>query len=138
MLCQYCHQQEAAYRFFYNYNGLAGDVHLCAGCAASLYNQYQEYMNLRFGHWKTEPAQSDAAEQAQPNASQWEAFFSDDTLKAMDNSSRIPADAGEEIKLRRKLGELRAQLRKAVSAEEYEFAARLRDEIASAENKVTP
>jgi protein arginine kinase activator len=45
------------------------------------------------------------------------------------HSGRIPVGAGGKIRLRRKLDALKADLRRAVEAEEFERAAVLRDEI---------
>lgn len=42
---------------------------------------------------------------------------------------RVPKSAGEEIKARRQLEQLRADLKSAVEAQEYEKAATLRDQI---------
>ena len=47
--------------------------------------------------------------------------------------SRIPADAGADIKRRRELGALREQLNAAVQAEDYEKAAELRDKLRAME-----
>ncbi len=48
--------------------------------------------------------------------------------------SRIPADAGEDIRRRRELGALREQLSAAVRSEDYERAAELRDRLRAAES----
>ncbi|MCM1149687.1 MAG: UvrB/UvrC motif-containing protein [Butyricicoccus sp.] len=46
-----------------------------------------------------------------------------------ETESRIPADAGEDIRRRRELGALREQLAAAVQAEDYEKAAELRNKL---------
>ncbi|MBQ9411717.1 MAG: UvrB/UvrC motif-containing protein [Oscillospiraceae bacterium] len=43
--------------------------------------------------------------------------------------SKIPADAGEEVRARRETEALRQQLADAVAAEDYELAASLRDQL---------
>ncbi len=50
-----------------------------------------------------------------------------------ETESRIPADAGEDIRRRRELGALREQLASAVQAEDYEKAAELRDKLRAME-----
>lgn len=50
-----------------------------------------------------------------------------------ETESRIPADAGEDIRRRRELGALREQLSAAVQAEDYEKAAELRDKLRAME-----
>lgn len=47
--------------------------------------------------------------------------------------SRIPADAGADIRRRRELGALREQLNAAVQAEDYEKAIELRDKLKAME-----
>ncbi|HEX3027359.1 MAG TPA: UvrB/UvrC motif-containing protein [Clostridia bacterium] len=49
---------------------------------------------------------------------------------------KIPGRAGKELKLRRELNTLKQKLNDAVSAQEYEQAAQLRDEIKELEKKV--
>lgn len=49
---------------------------------------------------------------------------------------KIPATAGRQLKLQRELTSLRQQLNDAVSAQEYEKAAELRDKIKELEKKV--
>jgi len=48
----------------------------------------------------------------------------------------FPLDAGEKIRRRRRLAELREKLRRAVEREDYETAATLRDEIFRMEKEV--
>ena len=50
-----------------------------------------------------------------------------------ETESRIPADAGEDIRRRREAGALREQLSAAVQAEDYEKAAELRDKLRAME-----
>lgn len=51
------------------------------------------------------------------------------------HASSIPDDAGEEIKRKREITELKHQLKAAVKAENYEQAIILRDKIKELENK---
>lgn len=50
-----------------------------------------------------------------------------------ETESRVPADAGEDIRRRRELGALREQLNAAVQAEDYEKAIEFRDKLRSME-----
>lgn len=50
---------------------------------------------------------------------------------------KIPGTAGREIKLKREVESKRKQLQEAVIAQEYETAAKLRDEIKELEKRVT-
>lgn len=45
------------------------------------------------------------------------------------HSGKVPQRAGAELKVKRRLLDLRKQLNKAIDKEEYELAAKLRDEI---------
>lgn len=49
---------------------------------------------------------------------------------------KVPSRAGSHLRLGRQLDQLRAQLREAVAREEYERAARLRDEIRALEQRL--
>ena len=50
------------------------------------------------------------------------------------HNGRIPASAGAELSSKRQLEELKSQLKTAISNEDFENAARLRDEIRTLEN----
>jgi len=52
------------------------------------------------------------------------------------HSGKVPARSGETIKVRRTIEELRAELARAVEAEEFEKAAKLRDQIKDLEKKL--
>ncbi len=45
------------------------------------------------------------------------------------HKGKLPKNAGEKISQKRRLGDLKKQLQKAIEAQEFEQAARLRDEI---------
>ena len=131
MLCQYCNCNKADYRFFVNFNGQVSDVHLCAECTGRLSAQFQEFYNHMkpfMGGWRPE---------RQEEATSFGEFgvVPGETGKRPRHNP-FPTVADEDFSQRRKLGELRAQLQKAIQAEEYETAAKLRDEILRTENKV--
>lgn len=127
MLCQHCNHNQAEYHFVVNYGGQVGDVHLCPECAQTLARQYQSWVN--------EPAYGGMQAFFAPGYQTAGGSFGYQGVSAAD---RFPAEADEAFKQRRLLGELRARLKQAVTAEEYEEAARLRDEITRAEKSGVP
>lgn len=52
------------------------------------------------------------------------------------HSGKVPSRAGAQVQLGRQLEQLRARLREAVAREEYEEAARLRDQIRALEQRL--
>lgn len=127
MLCYHCNENQADYRFLVNIMGNMGEVHLCGDCV----KQFQQYAGSLFqdahNHvqatgWNLSGAPVDAGQTDAPPRPLGEDPF--------------PLDAGEDVKRRRKLNELKSQLRMAVSSENYERAAMLRDEIAKNEKGV--
>lgn len=128
MLCQYCNQNEADYRFFINYDGQVSDVHLCSECTERLNTKFYEfYDHIKpfMGGWRPE------GESEYP-------LFEELGCVSQESAARpgrnpFPTEVDEGFRQRRRLAEMRVQLQKAVQAEEYETAARLRDEIQSTE-----
>ena len=127
MKCEHCGKNEATFYYKSNINGVVKEVHLCGDCAAEL--GYTEHLRGAFrpmhlfsdpfepffgslgAHLLTEfpsPVEEKVAEQAKPLV-----------------------DENEQNKLReqRQRNALQAQLKSAVEAEDYETAARLRDEL---------
>lgn len=70
-----------------------------------------------------------APEAAQVDAAQVDAAQTDTTQTAPEKTDNIPEDAGEEIRAKRELIQLRQEMKNAVEAEEFEKAAELRDKI---------
>lgn len=124
MLCQHCNHNEADYHFVVSYGGQSGDVHLCAGCAHKLAHQYQNFFASQMPYlgWAMQSGQAwdTPARFAYPD-------------REPEVAERFPKEADSVLQRRRWLGELRYKLSQAVKAEDYEAAAKLRDEIASAE-----
>jgi len=56
-------------------------------------------------------------------------------MQASPKENRIPVDAGEDVKRRRELNKLRNEMSTAVKSENFEEAARLRDEIYNLEQE---
>jgi len=98
----------------FNYMGEDREIHLCEDCTRRLYQYY------RMAHYAAQP------DVWPPKAHAGHRL----------GDTPFPEDAGDAVKLRRRLNGLRVQLDEAVAAEHYEAAARLRDEIAEVEKEV--
>jgi len=121
MKCYNCSHSEADNRLLINYMGHSGEVHLCAQCL----EDFKKYATSIL---------SEVKENGVPQSYNWPNI----ELRAAQVSTpqSFSPDAGEKIKLERRLGELREKLRVAVEAEDYETAAVLRDEIYRIEKEV--
>lgn len=154
MKCQYCGKNEANYHYRSNVNGKIAEQHLCHECAAamegSVFSRAQRETNY------DDPLQSLMSPTGFNCDSLWDnmakGFFRDfggypqvvminpsinrqgaprppADVQASPGEKLIPADAGEDVKRRRELNRLRSEMGTAVKSEEFEQAARLRDEI---------
>lgn len=136
MICERCGRNEATFYYRENVNGRERELHLCADCARE---EGVGGENIFQGFFRAMP-------------SMWEPFFSPLREERMAYSlpvtqrSRIsPAQSeaeekisgaeDEALRLRREQSILHEQLRDAVEREDYETAARLRDELKRLENK---
>lgn len=115
MKCQYCHENEAENTFMVQFPGGMQEIHLCARCTEGA-KRYVEMAHQ--SHPESFPA--------------WGAGTPDRKV----GDSPFPDDAGEDIRQRRRLNALRARLTDAVANEQYETAARLRDQISEVEKDV--
>lgn len=149
MKCEKCNEREANFFYTATVNGQTTQRRLCSECAA------QEGLDKAFGFGReslfedffSEPfgmldsffgrrslfggmmpsmmtlprslfAPTESAERTQTSAPAQE-----------ESETKIPVDAGEEIKTGRELRALKHQLREAVKAEDFEKAIELRDKI---------
>lgn len=114
MLCQHCNKNEAEYHFSITNGFQAGEVHLCKECAELLGNQYMEYYRKMapFGWQMTN-----------------QGAFSEKPTLGFSGTQPDITQLDEDFAYRRKLSELRSRLQYAVDKEDYETAAKLRDEI---------
>lgn len=120
MKCQHCHQNEATLSFVVNWMGIEQEVHICEECAIK-WRQYAGAAQQRYG-WNQ-------------IGNGW--MYLQKTEKARDlGSSPFSNAASSDIKKRRQLNVLRYQLEQAILSEQYEEAARLRDEIEKEEKEV--
>ena len=117
MKCQYCKKNEADKVFYLNWMGGIYQITICEECMKQRWKKpgvagqediFKQYTNLCSGK----------LEERKPG----EQFF--------------PKDAGDLLKKKRHLSALQNRLHEAVEAENYEEAARLRDDIAVMEKEV--
>lgn len=105
MLCNYCHKREATNSITVNFMGANHEVNLCEDCARKF---------LKYAYAE------------QPSGMWW---LNRDEEKGI-RDTVIPV-ADEDIAKQRHLKQLERRLEHAVAKEQYETAARLRDEIKS-------
>jgi len=127
MKCHNCAKNEATNRLLINYPGHAAEVYLCAECLGNVRQYFSSLFNeVRVGSLFSAQAHG------WPN-------FGLHTVQGVGegqlSGGSFPLDAGEDIKLQRRLGELKEKLRAAVQTEDYEAAATLRDEIYKMEER---
>ena len=120
--CYNCGHNEADSRLLVNYMGHSAEVYLCTGCLEG----FKEYATSILKEAREKGSMPFAQPYAWPN---FELKAPEHVVVGKTGGDAFPLDAGEEIKCRRRLGELREKLRAAVQAEDYETAAALRDEI---------
>lgn len=126
MKCYSCSRNEAESRLLVNYMGHSAEIHLCTECLEGL-RQYASSI--------LKEVREKGLVSTQPYA--WPNFeLSVPPQIIADGEDTPPMDVGEEIRRRRRLGELKENLRDAVRNENYESAAALRDEIFRIEKEV--
>lgn len=163
MLCEICKTTEATVHLTQVIDGSIKKLHLCEQCAQNSGFDLQGPISitdilLGMGG-KREDAPVPAAERSCPRchmrrsdfkksgrfgcAACYEAFADDlpALLKAMHRSDRhigkVPASEATRLTNLRALGDLQEKLEKAIAQENYEVAARLRDQITAFRKKVT-
>jgi protein-arginine kinase activator protein McsA len=122
MRCNHCGQNEATNRFIINHMGVIQDMFLCDACMGELLGGAMAPgfggEAMRFGPW-------------------------DDSIRPLryglrpESGKRVmvrerddfPLNAGEDIRRRRTRAALKSRLQSAVEKEDYEAAAKLRDEL---------
>jgi protein-arginine kinase activator protein McsA len=120
MLCSHCNKNEAESIVYLDYMGQKSEMYLCGECMNNM-RQYMSgfYRQFSKGIEPNGEPQTPVPEEVKPEPCEEGAVF--------------PIDAGDAIRDRRRLGELKAKLTSAIQREEYEEAAALRDEIAKIE-----
>lgn len=127
MKCYHCNENEAEYRFFVNYMGQMGEIHVCGDCvekfrhyAEKMFEELKENGGPALEGWGAGPIGVAPMGFAPPRPAAARPIGKDP----------FPEDAGSLMKQRRQLNELRQRLQDAVDREDYESAAGIRDEIA--------
>ena len=147
MKCQHCGNREATYHYKSNVNGTITESHLCSECAAKLgesenvFSQmdkmFDEMMN---GFFTRTPSLMSAMTSWRPMSFAMPAmvmpFFQLGTecarapeTQGEKSTEEKSAEVDPELKKRREINMLREQMNKAVSEEDFEKAAQLRDQI---------
>lgn len=147
MRCEHCGRNEATFHYQSTVNGRSEEAHLCAECAAELgYTQgfggmddvfdhafdsvfsFLPSMFGGFGDFFTEPRLTLAARrtlQLQPAPD--EPYYETESL--------LDEAEGRELRRECERNSLETRLREAVESEDYEQAARLRDELKSLDGR---
>ena len=117
MKCQFCNKNEADKVFYLNYMGGLYQISVCDDCLQRMWQQavasgQAETFRNYSGWWPGRPEPRRYGERA------------------------FPDDAAEDLKKRRRRSLLRARLSEAAGREDYEEAAKLRDDIAVMEKEV--
>ena len=137
MKCQCCNKNEAEQRLHINILGQAADIGLCASCVRRLKVYVAGMMDAMRLSELTDEGELYIIRRAENAFPGKDVFLGKDDAPEKDpfpGGDGAP-DAGDQIKLRRRLNELRQQMKDAVAAEDYEAAATLRDEIETEHDK---
>ena len=148
MKCEKCNEREANFFYTATINGETTQRHLCAECAREegFGNAFDWNPSSMFDSFFREPF------------GMFDDFFSGRSLlgslmapamtmprlriaqpqaetRTEEAATKIPTDAGEEVKAKRELNSLKHQLKAAVREENFERAIELRDKIKELEKK---
>jgi protein-arginine kinase activator protein McsA len=130
MRCSHCNKNEAESIVYLDYMGQKSELYLCGECMESM----RQYVNGLYRQFRGDGSQN---AEPQPEAEASAPFESPSESEPVPEpraeGGAFPDDAGDAIRDRRQLAELRAKLRAAIQKEDYEQAAALRDEIAEVE-----
>ena len=127
MKCEHCGKQEATFYYKSNINGVVKEVHLCPDCAEKL--GYAEKLHSSFRPMRL------FSDPFEPFFGSFGAHllteFPAPVEEPVPQQEKPLVDEIEQNKLReqRQRNALQAQLQSALEAEDYETAAKLRDEL---------
>ena len=165
MLCQNCERNEATTHIKKVVNGETAETHLCADCAAHLgYGDFFSGFGLNLGEIfgslsgalpaageskivrcpKCGCSFEDIAREGKLGCAECYATFYDKLLPSLQrihgriqHSGKVSESAAEEVKNAGKLEQLREDMKAAVENEDFEQAAKLRDEIKELEKEAS-
>ncbi len=127
MKCEHCGNRDATFYCKSNINGVVKEVHLCESCAAQL--GYTEHLRSAFRPMRlfSDPFEPLFGALGSHLLTEFPAPIEEKAPR----QPKPLVDETEQNKLReqRQRNALQAQLKAAVEAEDYETAARLRDEL---------
>ena len=129
MKCEHCGKNEATFYCKSNINGTVKEVHLCADCAAEL--GYTERLRASFRPMRFFSADDFFTPLFGNFGAHLLTEFPSPVEEKVPEQPKPLVDEIEQSKLRaqRQRNALQAQLKAAVASEDYETAARLRDEL---------
>ena len=155
MKCEKCNDKEATFYYSCNLNGEKTEKHLCADCArAEGFGEVMDYRPVSAFDQMFEGFFDDFFAPRRSLLSPFDVFGG--SMRRMmapvlprielvfrqpqaqtetehtplsEAEAKIPEDAGEEVKARREVEALKAQLAAAVQAEDFEKAIELRDKL---------
>ena len=119
MKCQFCKQNNADRVFYVNWMGALYQIAVCNSCLERMWHQaaasgQEEAFKTYSGWWPGKPDPRRPGERP------------------------FPEEAAADLKQKRRLAVLRLELAAAANSENYEEAAKLRDDIAAIEREVCP
>ncbi|MBE7015017.1 MAG: excinuclease [Ruminococcaceae bacterium] len=152
MLCEKCKKNNATVKIVKNYNGIITEKHLCQVCAGNDEFNFSEFskgsiLNDLFGMFTPVTTSDYVCDRCNTSykefketgkfgcADCYEKFevYLDPLFKNIHASSshtgKIPKRCGEDLKNKKLKSELKLKLQKAIAEENYEEAAKIRDEI---------
>ena len=161
MKCEHCNQNEATFFYEENINGQKRQLHLCAECAAKIQGELPKFPSFYtehdlFGSLFGLSAAKSSSKTCQGCGATWqklrergkafcpqcyEAFREElqPTLRQLHGNvthvGRAPAEETAKNEKRNRLSALKAALEEAVKSENFEEAAKLRDEIRAMSEK---
>jgi len=167
MLCQNCGKKEATTHIKSIVNGETAETHLCVNCAAHLgysdiftgfgFNPGEFFGNLLVNGQKAESETQtlrcsvcsssfdDIAREGKVGCARCYETFYDLLLPSLQrihgkavHTGKVPLKAGERAQMSSRITQLKDALQKAVEQQDYEQAAKLRDEIIDAQKEETP
>ena len=133
MRCEHCGRNEATFHYQSTVNGYTEEAHLCQECASALGYREQFAFSLLpsmfggFGGFFGEPRLTPVARRTLPLTS-----VSDEPGGV---ESLLGEAEGQALRHERERNSLQVRLKGAVDAEDYEQAARLRDELKQLEER---
>ena len=157
MKCEKCREKEATFFYSSNINGKKNERHLCADCAREegfgsaldydggfgsffddMFSGFGDFfaptrrLLSSFGSFGMSPRSIMAPVMPRVNI----VIGEPETRTAQSAAeTKIPSDAGTDVKSRRELAALKEQLAAAVESEDFEKAIGLRDQIRKLENR---